>query len=111
MPARRYRVELTHGAQADLEALHAYVAEHGSPEQAEELLDALLDRVETLEQFPERGAIPKELAALGITEFRQLLFPPYRLIYRVIGKAVFVSIIADGRRDMQALLQQRLLGS
>jgi toxin ParE1/3/4 len=111
MPAHKYRVELTDGAQADLESLHDYVAEHGSPEQAEDLLDALLDRVETLEQFPERGAIPKELAPLGITEFRQLLVPPYRLIYRVIGKVVFVSMIADGRRDMQALLQQRLLGS
>ena len=109
MPAA-YRVELTEGAEADLESLYDYVAEHRSPEQAGALLDSLLERVETLEQFPERGAVPKELAALGMTEFRQLLLAPYRLIYRIIGKTVFVSVIADGRRDMESLLQQRLLG-
>lgn len=32
------------------------------------------------------------------------------MIYRVIGRQVFIYLIADGRRDMQALLQRRLLG-
>jgi len=109
MTTGKYRVELTEGAEADLEALHDYITEYRSRGQADELLDALLERIDTLERFPERGAVPKELAALGITEFRQLLLPPYRLIYRVMATAVFVSVIADGRRDMQALLQRRLL--
>lgn len=109
MTAAKHRVELTEGAEADLEALHDYLAKHRSREQADALLDALLERIETLERFPERGTVPKELSSLGIIEFRQLLLPPYRLIYRVMGPAVFVSVIADGRRDMQALLQQRLL--
>jgi toxin ParE1/3/4 len=29
----------------------------------------------------------------------------------VIGKQVFVYVIADGRRDMQSLLERRLLGA
>jgi toxin ParE1/3/4 len=111
MAGGAYQIELTQGAESDLQVLYDYVAEHRSPEQAEELLDTLLKRIASLERFPERGAIPKELAALGISEFRQLLIAPYRLIYRVIGRSVFISVIADGRRDMQALLQQRLLGT
>lgn len=110
MAAGRYSVLLTHGAEADLEALHAYLAEHRSPEDADRLLETLLQRVETLEAFPERGAVPGELVALGISEFRQLLIRPYRLFYRMIGRQVYVVLIADGRRDMQTLLQQRLLG-
>jgi toxin ParE1/3/4 len=47
---------------------------------------------------------------LGIREYRQAHFKPYRLIYRVTGKQVFIYIIADGRRDMQALLSRRMLG-
>ncbi len=34
-----------------------------------------------------------------------------RHIYRVIGKPVFIYLIADGRREMQSLLAGRLLGA
>ena len=34
-----------------------------------------------------------------------------RVIYRVIDSKVIVYVIADGRRDMQALLLRRLLSS
>jgi toxin ParE1/3/4 len=38
-----------------------------------------------------------------------IFFKPYRIIYRVIENNVYVLLIADGRRDMQTLLQRRLL--
>ena len=110
MPAPAYEVRLTQGAEEDLEALYDYLAAHRGADDAEALLERLLAKIGTLEQFPLRGSVPKELAPLGIREFRQILLPPYRLIYRVIGKTVFVTLIADGRRDMQALLARRLLG-
>lgn len=62
-----------------------------------------------LSEFPERGAYPNELLALGIREYREIFFKPYRIIYRVMDKNVFVLLIVDGRRDMQSLLQRRLL--
>ena len=105
-----YAVRITRGAEQDLEVLYDYLAEHRSADDAEALLDAILKKVESLERFPERGAVPKELAALGIRAFRQILHRPYRLVYQVLGKRVFVMLIADGRRDMQALLSRRLLG-
>jgi len=64
-----------------------------------------------LAAFPDRGSHPKELQALGIREYRQTFSKPHRLIYRVIGRQVFIYVIADGRRDMQSLLQRRLLGA
>jgi len=110
MAKARFAVELTYGAENDLEQIHAYLAEHRSIEDADALLDEFIDVIESLESFPLRGAIPKELGALGIREFRQLLLRQYRVIYRVAGAKVFILIIADGRRDMQALLERRLLG-
>lgn len=110
MTEERFEVELTQGAEDDLETIHGYLADHRSAEAAESLLDALLEKIPTLERFPQRGSVPKELEMLGIREFRQILLDPYRLIYRVIGSKVFVLVIADGRRDMQALLERRLLG-
>jgi toxin ParE1/3/4 len=47
--------------------------------------------------------------AIGLREYREILGKPYRIIYRVMAENVYVLVIADGRRDMQALLQRRLL--
>jgi toxin ParE1/3/4 len=110
MLPERFEVELTADAENDIEAIHAYLAEKRSAKDADRLLDECLGAVEALECFPLPGAIPKELDALGIGEFRQILLQPYRLIYRVVSAKVFILVIADGRRDMQALLERRLLG-
>lgn len=110
MKEGRFEVELTQGAEDDLEAIHAYLAEHRSMDAAESLLYAFLEKISTLERYPDRGSVPKELEALGVREFRQILLDPYRLIYRVISSKVVILVIADGRRDMQALLERRLLG-
>lgn len=109
MASPPFEARLTRGAEDDLEKLYDYLAEQGSQEIADALLDAILDKVDALERFPHRGNAPKELAGLGIRNFRQLVLPPYRIVYRVIGQEVFVLLIADGRRDMQALLERRLL--
>ena len=60
---------------------------------------------------PAVAAAIKELLALGIREYRETFFKPYRIVYRVQGSRVDVYLIADGRRDMQALLSRRLLGA
>lgn len=105
-----YKVLLTRGAERDLESIYDYIAEHDGQKNADHVLDKLLEVVATLSTFPERGTHPKELIALGIREYRQAHFKPYRLIYRVTGKQVFIYIIADGRRDIQGLLSRRMLG-
>ena len=75
-----FDVRLTRGAEFDLEALYGYMKDNRSAEQADVLLDRLLAAIETLEISPLRGSVPKELDALGIREFRQILVEPYRLI-------------------------------
>ncbi|ODV03126.1 MAG: plasmid stabilization protein [Rubrivivax sp. SCN 70-15] len=107
----RYEVLLTQGAEQDLESIHDYIAEFDSVANANHVLDRLMEVVEGLAQFPERGNYPKELVALGIKEYRQTAFKPYRVIYRVIGSRVVIYLIVDGRRDMQSVLARRLLGA
>lgn len=107
--AAQYEVLLTRGAEQDLAQLHAWISENRSVEQADALLEEILTVVETLAHYPDRGARPKELAGLGMPQFRQMLMAPYRILYRVIGAEVMILLIADGRRDMQSLLEQRLL--
>ncbi len=106
----QYEVLITESAERDLEDICDYIAESDSPAKAEYVLTRVAEVARQLATFPERGSHPKELLALGIREYRQTSFKPYRLIYRVIGRQVFISLIADGRRDMQSLLSRRLLG-
>jgi toxin ParE1/3/4 len=105
-----FEVRITKGAESDLEALHSYIAVNRSGKEAEALLGGILDKIITLETFQLRGPVCPELDRLGISEFRQIYHGPYRLIYRVNDKIVYIMIIADSRRDMKALLERRLLG-
>ena len=109
--ARRYAVLLTQGAEQDLESTTDCIAEFDSVANANHVLDRLMEVVDGLTQFPERGSYPKELVALGIKDYRQTAFKPYRVVYRVLGSRVVIYLIVDGRRDMQSLLSRRLLGA
>ena len=104
-----YAVFLTTDAARDLEELYDYVALHDAPRKAEHLLERIEETFNSLSVSPERGAYPKELLALGIRDYREIFFKPYRVIYRVMADTVYVLMIVDGRRDMQTLLQRRLL--
>jgi toxin ParE1/3/4 len=108
---KRYEVLLTADAAGDLEELHDYIAARDAPARAEHVLGRIASVLESLAAFPERGSHPRELLALGVRDYRQAFFKPYRLIYRVEAGRVYVYLIADGRRDMQAILQRRLLGA
>jgi toxin ParE1/3/4 len=107
----RFDVLLTEGAEQDLEAIHDYIAEFDCVANANHVLDELMGVVESLSKFSERGSYPKELVGLGIKEYRQTFFKPYRVIYRVTGSKVIIYLIADGRRDIQTVLARRLLGA
>lgn len=104
-----FEVFLTDDAAGDLEAIYDYIEAHDAREKANYVLDRIEQAFSSLSENPDRGAYPKELLAVGLREYREIHFKPYRIIYRVLGQRVFVLVIADGRRDMQALLLRRLL--
>lgn len=106
-----FPVLLTKGAEQDLEAIYDYIAGFDIVANASHVLRQLQEVMESLSRFPERGSYPKELVALGIKEYRQAAFKPYRVIYRLVGSQVVIYLIADGRRDMQSALARRLLGT
>ena len=107
----RHEVFLTQDAEDDLSGIYEYIRKHDSEEKADYVLERIEALLQSLQTFPERGAYPAELSALGIREYRQTYFKPYRMVYRVIGNRVYVYLIADGRRDMRAMLERRFLGT
>ncbi|ANE54856.1 type II toxin-antitoxin system RelE/ParE family toxin [Methylomonas sp. DH-1] len=103
-------VRLTEPALADLLAINDYFLLEVSDKVAAKIIDALELAVNSLADLNERGTVPKELLVLGIRQYRQLIVKPYRIIYERLPDQVVVHAILDGRRDIQTLLTQRLLG-
>ena len=76
---------------------------------ADRVLDSLEELCNSLAELPERGNAPMEVSDLGITQYREVRYKPYRVIYRIIGDEVVIHCAIDGRRDIESLLQRRLL--
>lgn len=104
-----HQVLLTEDAETDLHELYDYIAHFDSVRGADHVLERLLEVADTLAAEPQRGSIPKELRALGLNEYRQVFFNPYRIVYRIHDEQVVIYLITDGRRNMQTLLSRRLL--
>ena len=104
-----FLVQLTDDATRDLEEICDYIDQHDEPSRADYVLEQVEKAFSSLSEYPEHGNYPTELLDIGIREYREIFFRPYRIVYRVMENYVYVLLIADGRRDMQTLLQRRLL--
>jgi len=103
------KVLLTDDAARDLASLYNYLAGHDSLGRADYVLDQIESFFLSLSDFPERGTYPNELITLGNREYREIYFKPYRIIYKVAGDSVYLLLIVNGRRNIKALLERRLL--
>ena len=82
----------------------------GISAECKNLISQIRKACSDLSEFPERGRIVPELNRIGIFDYRELIVKVYRIIYAIDGKNVYIHCILDGRRDIQTLLQQRMLG-
>jgi len=106
---KRYRVRLAEDAEQDLIDIYRYVAIHDCEEKADHLLDRLESLCSELAELPQRGHVPPELDRISVMNYREIHFKPYRVIYEIVRQDVFIHCILDGRRDMQSLLERRLI--
>jgi len=106
---KRYQVRLTGEVEDDLVDIFEYIARKDSIDNAYYVIEQLDTLILSLEQQPERGHYPPELDKCGVKDYREVHFKPYRVIYQIIGNNVIILGCFDGRRDMQSLLERRLL--
>ena len=104
-----YSVRIVADAEQDILEIYRYVLTTDSERKADDLLVKLEAACESLDVAPERGHIPPELRRVGMLDYREIHYKPYRIVYQVVGKQVFVHCVLDGRRELQELLEARLL--
>ena len=105
----KYKVVILSNAENDILDIYQFIFINDSANNADCIFEKIEKACYTLVDFPERGHIPQELDWLGITIYREIHFKPYRIIYEIDGKIVYIHCILDGRRDLQQLLERRLL--
>ncbi len=75
-------------------------------------VDAKLEKaIASLEKFAERGRVVPELRQRGISQFRELMVAPYRIVYRIHDDEVWLVMVFDHRREPMSLLATRLRNS
>ena len=72
-------VRLAESALVDLESIRAWYAEQGVPEVGERLLGEIVTRIEALADHPDLGRIVPEFDQPFL---RELIRPPFRIVYR-----------------------------
>jgi len=97
-------------AEDDLFEIYRFVYFNDSKDKAENLYSKIYERCYTLQDHALRGQKVPELVNLGINEFYQIHFKPYRIIYKISDDDVLIYCILDGRRSLQEILQDRLIG-
>jgi len=83
------KVTISPSAREDLRSAVEYIAAD-NPTAAEQLGSQMLDEIELLATMPELGRIVPEFA---IPELRELIRPPYRIVYRINKEAALIEVV------------------
>lgn len=79
----------------DVESIRAFIAQD-SPAYADLIAERLVAAVERLQPFPESGRIVPERQDPAI---REVIVPPYRIVYRLRGGFVEIATVFRGSRQ------------
>jgi len=107
---KRYEVIWSNVAENDLKNIIEYIAAD-SPSNAFRIFKNIEQTASNLYIFPERGRVVPELRDQGILQYRELIISPWRVIYRISEKIVYVLSVLDSRQNIEDILLKRLINS
>ena len=105
----KYRVFIIAEAKDDILDIYKYVLRADGRDRANYVLERLQEACQSLGEMPRRGHISPEIERIGLRDYREIHFKPYRIVYRIVGTRVFIHCVLDGRRAVQEVLERRLL--
>jgi len=83
------KVRFTRWAEICLKEIYNHYLEEANLEKASEIVNNIIDKAETLDDFPNRGRIEEDLRIIG-KGHRYLLEYHYKIIYRVVDGEVLI---------------------
>ena len=88
-------ITFAESALSDLEQLRIWYAEQGVPDVGNKLVTEIFDRIEVLADHPEMGRVVPEF---GQAFLRELIHPPFRIVFRHHARRVRVVRVWRGER-------------
>ena len=104
----KHQVLVIAEAEEDIFQIYRYVLKTDGSNRANHLLVKLQETCQSLSEMPSRGHIPPELERVGVSAYREIHFKPYRIIYQIVDRKIFIHCVLDGRRSLQDVLERRL---
>jgi toxin ParE1/3/4 len=92
------RISLSGSALRDLEAVRDWYASQAAPDVGERLVRDILAALDQLAEFPDSG---RQVPEFDQPWLRELIRPPFRIVYRVEGERVRVVRIWRSERLME----------
>lgn len=105
---RKYDIVWADVAENDLKGIIEYIATD-TPANVLNTLKKIKQNASGLYSFPERGRIVPELQDQNILLYRELIIPPWRIIYRMSDRKVYVLSVLDARQNVEDILLKRLI--
>jgi|SRR5690625_701206 len=102
---KKYKVQITNKALSDMEKIYNYISEELQiPEVAIRQYNRIAEKIETLENFPERVKLmdSKQERSLGI---RQMLVDNYSVFFHIINDRVIVTNVLYSKSDISIRLK------
>lgn len=103
-----FHVFWTSVAEEDLIGIVEFLTDD-DPGSATRILKKIKTAAEKLDHSPMRGRVVPELREQGISRYREIIVKPWRMIYRVQDKNVYILAVIDARRNVEDLLLLRFL--
>jgi plasmid stabilization system protein ParE len=105
--SKRYKILWADVAEHDLLDIIEYIT-IDSPANALKTLQKIKKMTTFLYSLPERGRVVPEFQDQGILTYREIVTVPWRIIYRISDKNVYVLSVLDARRNVEDILLKRL---
>ena len=105
---QNYDIVWVRVAENDLKAIIDYIA-IDSPANALKIFKKIKNKASSLYIMPERCRIVPELKDQGIMQYRELIIPPWRIMFRITEMKVYILSVLDSRRNIEDILLERFV--
>ena len=103
-----YEIVWARVAEKDLIDIIDHVATD-SPANALQIFQKIKKKSSSLYTMPERCRIVPELRDQGIMQYRELIVPPWRIMFKITDLKVFVLLIIDSRRNIEDIFSSQMI--
>jgi len=103
------RIIWTEDAAEDLIEIVSYQKTKYGLERAKKVYSGIQNTVRSLTDFNQKGRIVPELSAIGMNSYNEIIFSPWRIIYKVTSDSVYIVSLLDGRRNVEDILYKKVV--